>query len=84
MVIVLPVPAVLGVVGGVPEHLRAPDDEPVDGHRVGDPERDAEVLEVHGEAGGPPYLVRWSEDSHESLMFPGSDAYVQHFEQRSS
>ena len=50
------------------------------GHRVGEPERDAEVIEVRGADGGAPYLVRWSDDGHESLVFPGSDAYVQHFE----
>jgi len=52
----------------------------VRGHRVGEPERDAQVLEVRGDDGGPPFLVRWSEDGHESLVFPGSDAYVEHFE----
>jgi hypothetical protein len=52
----------------------------VRGHRVGEPERDAEVLEVRGDDGAPPFLVRWSEDGHESLVFPGSDAYIQHFE----
>lgn len=52
----------------------------VRGHRVGEPERDAEVLEVRGDDGGPPFLVRWADDGHESLLFPGSDAYVQHFD----
>ena len=37
--------------------------------------REAEVLEVRGEDGGPPYLVRW-EDGHEGLTFPGADAHV--------
>ena len=37
--------------------------------------REAEVLEVRGENGGPPYLVRW-EDGHEALTFPGGDAHV--------
>ena len=40
---------------------------------------DAEILEVHGKDGGPPYLVRWSDDGHQSLMFPGTDAYLQSF-----
>lgn len=30
----------------------------VKGHRVGDPDRDCEVLEVRGEDGGPPYVVQ--------------------------
>lgn len=54
------------------------------GHQVGEPERDAEILEVLGENGTPPFLVRWGEDGHVSQFYPGSDAYVQHFEHRSS
>lgn len=52
------------------------------GHRVGEPERDAEIIEVRGPDGAPPYLVRWSGDGHESLVFPGSDALVQHFDRQ--
>jgi hypothetical protein len=55
----------------------------IHGHRVGEPDRDGEVLEVQGADGGPPYLVRWGDSGHESLFFPGSDATVQHFEHRS-
>jgi Domain of unknown function (DUF1918) len=51
----------------------------IKGHHVGEPDRDAEILEVCGEQGGPPYRVRWSDDGHEGLFFPGSDAVVQHF-----
>lgn len=54
----------------------------IKGHRVGEHDRDAEVLEVRGEKGGPPYLVRWSDDGHEGLVFPGSDASVEHFRHR--
>jgi Domain of unknown function (DUF1918) len=32
------------------------------GHRVGEHVRDGEILEVLGEAGWPPYVVRWSDD----------------------
>ena len=42
--------------------------------------RDGEILEVRGKDGGPPYFVRWSDDGHESLFFPGPDATVTHFE----
>ena len=49
------------------------------GHRVGEPDRDGEVLDVRGEDGGPPYVVRWEDSGHETLFFPGSDATVQHF-----
>jgi hypothetical protein len=50
------------------------------GHRVGEPERDAEILEVRGPDGTPPFLVRWSEDDHVGLVYPGSDAKVRHLE----
>lgn len=50
------------------------------GHRVGEPDRDAEIIEVRGIDGSPPFVVRWGEDGHESLLFPGTDAFVQHFE----
>lgn len=50
------------------------------GHRVGEPERDAEIIEVRGDEGGPPFMVRWAENGHEALVFPGTDAYIQHFD----
>lgn len=50
------------------------------GHRVGEAERDCEVLDVRGPDGAPPYLVRWGDTGHESLFFPGSDASAEHFE----
>jgi hypothetical protein len=54
------------------------------GHRVGEPDRDCEVLDVRGTDGGPPYEVRWGDSGHETLFFPGSDAVVQHFEHAGS
>jgi len=45
------------------------------------PGRDGEILEVRGEDGGPPYVVRWSDNGHEALVFPGPDAVVQHCDQ---
>ena len=47
----------------------------VEGRKVDDARREGEVLEVRGEDGAPPYLVRWS-DGHEALTFPGPDAHV--------
>jgi hypothetical protein len=52
----------------------------IKGHRVGEPDVDAEVLEVRGADGRAPYVVRWGESGHEALFFPGLDATVQHFE----
>lgn len=48
-------------------------------HRVGEHDRDAEVLEVRGDDGGPPWLVRWEDSAHEVLFFPGPDAVVEHY-----
>lgn len=52
----------------------------VRGSRMGQPDRDCEVLELRGADGAPPYVVRWGDDGHTGLFFPGSDALVQHFE----
>jgi Domain of unknown function (DUF1918) len=48
------------------------------GHHVGDPDRHAEIMEVHGADGAPPYLVRWDDTGHATLLFPGTDAVVEH------
>ena len=42
--------------------------------------RDGEILEVRGTDGAPPYLVRWSDNGHESLYFPGADVLIHHSE----
>ena len=47
----------------------------VEGHTVGSPRREGEVVEVRGTDGDPPYVVRWN-DGHEGLTFPGADARV--------
>jgi hypothetical protein len=36
---------------------------------LGGPMRDGQIIEV-GSHGGPPYLVRWSDDGRETLFFP--------------
>lgn len=38
--------------------------------------RGGEVLEVHGPEGSGPFLVRWDDNGHESLFFPGAGAHV--------
>lgn len=47
----------------------------VKGAHVGNANREGKVLEVHGEGGAPPYLVRWS-DGHTAVVYPGADAVV--------
>ncbi len=51
----------------------------IKGHHVGEPDRDAEILELHGLAGEPPWPVRWSDDGDGGLFFPGPDAVVEPF-----
>jgi hypothetical protein len=56
----------------------------VHGRHLGDRTRTATVVEVRGDDGEPPYVVRWGDDEHETpqdhLFFPGSDAIVEHVE----
>lgn len=49
----------------------------VRGRTVGDPDHSAEIVEVRGPEGSPPYLVRY-DDGHEAVVFPGPDASVVH------
>lgn len=58
-------------------HAKPGDRLVVGGHRVGEQVREAEILEVRGDKGSPPYYVRWA-DGHESLVYPGSDMTVEH------
>ena len=43
---------------------------------VGGGVRDGTILEARGEDGGPPYWVRWSDNGHEVLYYPGGDAHI--------
>jgi hypothetical protein len=53
----------------------------VHGRVVGQHDRVAEVVEVLGPEGNPPFRVRF-EDGHETLMSPGPDTVVRHHEQK--
>ncbi|MDN3352962.1 DUF1918 domain-containing protein [Actinomadura sp. DC4] len=53
----------------------------VRGHHVGEQDRQAVIIEVHGHDGEPPYVVRW-EDGHESVFFPSCDAFVSRLSRR--
>ncbi|MFF3459294.1 DUF1918 domain-containing protein [Streptomyces sp. NPDC002730] len=50
------------------------------GRTVGQHDKQAEVVEVLGAKGTPPYRVRF-DDGHEALMSPGPDCVVRHHEQ---
>ncbi|MFC9560189.1 DUF1918 domain-containing protein [Agromyces sp. NPDC056965] len=49
----------------------------IHGKLVGQATRRGEILEIRGEDGGPPYLVRF-DDGHETLLFPGADCEIEH------
>ncbi|MEV7192994.1 DUF1918 domain-containing protein [Streptomyces sp. NPDC093510] len=49
----------------------------VHGRIVGQHNRTAEIIEVLGPDGSPPYRVRF-DDGHETLMSPGPDTVVRH------
>jgi hypothetical protein len=47
------------------------------GTHVGDARRVGVIVEVRREDGSPPYVVRWLDDDHEALLFPGPDARIE-------
>ena len=49
----------------------------VRGRHVGDEDREGVIVEIHGEEGAPPYLVRWGND-HESVFVPSAGTVVEH------
>lgn len=49
----------------------------IHGRTVGAPEQEAEIIEVRGDDGTPPYVVRFG-DGHEKLIYPGPDAEIEH------
>jgi rRNA processing protein Gar1 len=51
----------------------------ITGHHVGERERTGEVLDVIGEGEHTHYRVLW-EDGHESVFYPGSDAFIRRSE----
>jgi CBS domain-containing protein len=61
-----------------PPPVRPGDRLIITAHHQGGRPRDAEVLEVRGADGGPPYLVRWQDTGRVSLHYPGSDARLEH------
>jgi hypothetical protein len=65
-----------GKQANVGDHLR------VHSNTVGSPDRIAEIVEVRGEHGTPPYLVRFP-DGHQTLVFPGPDSVVERSRTRS-
>jgi len=59
-------------------HAEVGDRVVVAGAKIGAPVRDGEIVEVHGQNGEPPFVVRWSDTGRESLFFPGPDSHIDH------
>ena len=45
-------------------------------HHLGEPGRTGEVLAARGPDESEPFVVRWAENGHTSLLFPGDDCIV--------
>ncbi|MCW2903234.1 MAG: hypothetical protein JWO67_5499 [Streptosporangiaceae bacterium] len=43
---------------------------------VGQPDKNGDIIEVRGNGGEPPFVVRF-DDGHTGLVFPGPDAVVE-------
>lgn len=56
-------------------HAKVGDWLVVKSRATGRPARRGEIVAV-GALGAPPFRVRWTEDDHEALVFPGPDAEV--------
>ncbi|WP_113704372.1 DUF1918 domain-containing protein [Nonomuraea lactucae] len=50
----------------------------VEGAHQGEPRRIGVIIALRHDDGTPPYLVRWFEEEHETLVFPGPDAHIEH------
>ncbi len=49
----------------------------LEGTHVGDHRRTGVIIALRHEDGSPPYEVRWLDDGHEALVFPGPDSRVE-------
>ena len=49
----------------------------IHGSIVGHPDKNGEIVEVHGDEGTPPYLVKF-DDGKTRLIYPGPDAVIEH------
>jgi hypothetical protein len=56
-------------------HANVGDQLVIESNKVDSPRKVGEILEVQGQDGGPPYVVKWA-DGHEGVMYPGADAHV--------
>jgi hypothetical protein len=48
-----------------------------EGRHVGDRRRIGVVTALRHDDGSPPYTVRWLDNDHEALVFPGTDSHIE-------
>jgi hypothetical protein len=48
-----------------------------EGKHLGDRRRVGVITALRHGDGSPPYVVRWLDNGHEALVFPGPDAHVE-------
>jgi hypothetical protein len=56
----------------------------IKGRRMGQPDRRGEVLEARGPDETAPFLVRWDDTGHVTVLYPGTDCVVRHLEHHTS
>jgi len=49
----------------------------IEGRTLGERRRQGQIIGLAHPDGSPPLRVRWVEDDHESLVFPGPDARIE-------
>jgi hypothetical protein len=49
----------------------------LEGIHLGNPRRVGVITALHHPDGTPPYEVRWLDDGHVALVFPGPEAHVE-------
>lgn len=57
-------------------HAHPGDELIVRGHRMGQPDREGQVIEARGQDDTQPFLVRWDDNGHTTLFYPGTDCVV--------
>ncbi|MCM3847697.1 DUF1918 domain-containing protein [Pseudonocardia sp. DR1-2] len=58
-------------------HAQVGDWVVIEGRYLDDRRRQGRIIEVPHADGTPPYRVRWVEDDHETLVFPGPEAHIE-------
>jgi Domain of unknown function (DUF1918) len=66
------------IIEEVTMHAEVGDELVVDSMHTGEEPRKGEILEVRIEDGREHYIVRWDDNGHETLFFPGPTSHVLH------